>query len=180
MKTSLRIRRWLQECSARRSYRRTTEIDQAIERIRATAEEAINRLLAQKEEESEFPRLGDRYFALDSTGCVVTDTYDGSPFRRTSGNMYRTEADALRAIDVLNVVEELNDQPGRCGLDGISRCFGVKLGVREKTHVAINNSIYESWRGIYYMNQEQCDAAIKAVGEERILKAMQFDVRWPR
>lgn len=160
----------------------TNEIDVAVERIRKTAEEEIAKLLEKKQQAAEWPQIGDYYWLITAPGRKIRYRYDADPFDlgcKFIGNICRTEEDAEQALDVLRVVAELNAQPGRCWLDLRRRKFGVFLEDGALT-LGSNRNTSRCWRSIYFDTPEHRDAAIKAVGEDRILQAMQFEARWPK
>lgn len=147
--------------------------------------EAAERLLNEVKEEmaktaevKSWPQEGDEYWAPSSRGDAKayrfsSDHIDKSYFEM--GLAFKTKEEALAEIEARKVVYELKQQPG---------CERFVVGKKRWTfamNLADNEVFTDSWANacnlqdsVWFESREAAQAAIEAVGKDRILKA----ARW--
>ncbi|MGH2080239.1 hypothetical protein ACRCJU_02765 [Aerococcus urinaeequi] len=135
--------------------------------------ERIAELEEQAKEEQEFPRDGDRYWYMTTTGKIFTSNWDGFDFYFDEavleiGNIFQTKEQAEFAVEKLRVEAELRkfSRPFELDsynhyifLDTYSDCLGVD-----------SLSYCQSQGTIHFESEEKANEAIETVGEKRIKK----------
>ena len=138
--------------------------------------------LKQKQKQAEEPktwlRVGDKYWCLDGAGCRCPDRWNGSGLdrmRQAMGNIFRTEEEAKHELETRKVIAELRAQPGRRAfvVDVANFCMDYST-LEEKVLLSRNFNWDVGWQQINFDTAEHRDAAILAVGEDRILAAMKW------
>lgn len=149
-----------------------------LEKIKAQIADLQKQIEELDATHKEWPQVGDSYWIVDGSGDVCMLTYGdwiGDPGAFSQGNAFRTKAEAEAERDARAVVAELRKQPGRkkfvSGED--NSCLFVNINM-----LCVSTDCWSctdnGWNSIYFESRESAQAAINAVGADRILKA----ARW--
>lgn len=140
--------------------------------------EEIKRL-KEAESAKTWPNDGDAYWSVDSGRVAeflwVNDEFDG--LIAYIGNIFRTQEEAEKELEARKVVAELKRQPGakKFSLGEDNWSFGVDLSTMRMSNILTNAGLCDDgWHSIYFDSKESCKAAIKAVGESRIIAAAKW------
>ena len=143
------------------------------EKYAALGEEIAKLKTAPKE----WPQEGEEIWILCADRSRYEDSYTchaDKPYLN-QGNLFRTEAEAIAERDARAVVAELRRQPGRKQFVVEDPNYGLRVDLYND--LVSDNNLYKldaSWNSIYFESEQATINAIKAVGEDRILKA----ARW--
>lgn len=147
------------------------------EKLATLKEELIEELMQEVEEEreDEFPKLGETYWYISSSGDIYWDKWDDTQTDRNRlamGNVFRTREEVEFELEKRKVIAELKkyakpkdrewngENEHWCiyynYLDQEIKCYGPFLGLR--------------YTDIYFETEEKTREVINAVGEDRIKK----------
>lgn len=139
--------------------------------------EALKQRIAELEyhakEEQEFPRDGDRYWYMTTTGKIFTSNWDGFDFDFDEavleiGNIFQTKEQAEFAVEKLRVEAELR-KFSRPFEEGENNYFVVFESL-EKT-IALDCDRYLQTQGtIYFETAKVVLSAVDTIGADRIKK----------
>ena len=150
----------------------------AIEQIEAQIADLQKQVEALKAKHKEWPQVDDAYWILNSNGVIEDWVFENDKTDKlwlSQGNAFRTQAEAEAERDARAVVAEVRKQPGRAKFDVDERNYYICVSF-------YNNDAYAEYctddasgfAAIFFDSEESVQAAIKAVGTDRILKA----ARW--
>lgn len=129
------------------------------------------------------PSLGDLYYYINSNGDIKFSYYNtGSIDKRCIGNFFKTDEEADHMVEKLKVIRELQDfalEHNDEEIDWVDNeqdkwaiCYDI-----EDKEIA-----YESGKkiksvpfNVYFATEQDCERAIKTIGEDRI-KKYYFDI----
>ena len=139
--------------------------------------EELKELLKEEENNNNWPEVGDKYWYISAvTGVSYNIFYDDdfNKLNKEIGNFFRTKEEAVSEMETRKVFQELREQPGRVnefiyGKDNWSVSIHegcVQITCWNKLKQCCMLGIYES--------EESVRQAIQAVGEDRIIKAVNW------
>ena len=121
--------------------------------------------------EQEFPKVGDKYWYIDTTGDVHDENWECFSFEKATleiGNVFSTKEQAEFAVEKLKVEAELRSLSDSWDLEKTQYTFSFNWEVGE---FEIDYPDYNQYPGSYYFDSlDSWEQAIESVGEERIKK----------
>lgn len=126
------------------------------------------------------PTEGDQYFYYDSTGVVWTGQWCGNWIdnaRYDHGNCYRTKEEATFAVERNKVItelrrfaEEYNDAP--IIWNGTESNYDIVYNHDSNIDGVIEPGFSRRWQSgnIHFSSREIAEAAIRVIGEDRLIK----------
>ena len=121
--------------------------------------------------EQEFPKVGDKYWYIDTTGDVHDENWECFSFEKATleiGNMFKTKEQAEFVVEKLKVEAELRSLSDSWDLEKTQYTFSFNWEVGE---FEIDYPDYNQYPGSYYFDSlDSWEQAIESVGEERIKK----------
>ena len=133
--------------------------------------ERIAELEEQAKEEQEFPRDGDEYWFINSTGDVVKSNWESLSFeidRLEFGHIFKTKKEAEFAVEKLKVEAELR-KFSRPFEEDVYNSY-IELYMPDKTLTVDDCEHWQKQGVIYFESDKKAQQAIDAVGENRIKK----------
>lgn len=131
-----------------------------------------------KQKDATWPKDGDAYWRINGAGKVQQFRWnnDAEDTGAVSiGNVFRTESDAQKELETRKTIAEFRAQPGRVKFvwNYDNYCASVNTG-----HNNVRTNYFNSFDGgfasTYFDNPESAQAAINAVGEDRLLAASKW------
>lgn len=121
--------------------------------------------------EQEFPKVGDKYWYIDTTGDVHDENWECFSFEKATleiGNMFKTKEQAEFVVEKLKVEAELRNLSDSWDLEKTQYTFSFNWEVGE---FEIDYPDYNQYPGSYYFDSlDSWEQAIESVGEDRIKK----------
>ena len=121
--------------------------------------------------EQEFPKVGDKYWYIDTTGDVHDENWECFSFEKATleiGNVFSTKEQAEFAVEKLKVEAELRSLSDSWDLEKTQYTFSFNWEVGE---FEIDYPDYNQYPGSYYFDSlDSWEQAIESVGEDRIKK----------
>lgn len=146
-------------------------IQERIEALETEFAEKIKALKAEAQQEQEFPRDGDEYWIIESTGEIDNGTWEGNDIDNeflAVGNVFKTREQAEFAVEKLKVEAELRkySTPYACG-----ESFTLNYHIKSKCLVNVGaDNNYKDMGGFYFKSNDKINEAIRTVGVDRIKK----------
>lgn len=137
------------------------------------------RRFQEQEDAKNWPQVGDSYYTIDTYGYVCIVEADGEHEDKGAlsiGNVFRSQEHAEKEREAQRVVAELRRQPGRKSFEVYQQNYCVATSaVNQEVKVSCRDDhLSDGFGCVYFNSKEACQAAISAVGEDRILAA----ARW--
>lgn len=146
------------------------------EKIATLKEELIEELMQNFEEEckNKFPKFGEIYWYIGSSGEVYRDTWDdvqADRDRLATGNIFRTKEEAEFELEKRKVIAELKKytEPKDRKWDGINKHFYFRLKT-ETNGIYVDTDCRFKTATLHFESLEKTAEAIRAIGEDRIKK----------
>lgn len=155
----------------------TIDLDNLRKDERAKLIEIIESATKRKNEQWK-PKIGERYWALDSSGVAIASKWEDDNVdlaRFAIGNCFKTEEEAGFAVECIKVVAELH----RYAKEHNSPKFDRNIRGCEKWYPIYDQTINKIVFGYskYMLNSEEmfeteriAKAAVKEIGEDRLKK----------
>ena len=131
----------------------------------------IAELEQQSKQEQEFPQYGDTYWCINTYGGVSKEIWDGYDIEKDMlviGNGFRTEQEAVFAVEKLKVEAELRKFSRPFEEDGDN--YFILINSSHNNIVIDSDECYQTQGTIYFDSKEKAKQAIESVGEEHIKK----------
>ena len=144
-------------------------IQEKIEALETEFNEKIKALKAEVQREEEFPKDGDVYWLINTTGETYWVQWRGTEIdnkRLSFENAFKTKEEAEFAVEKLKVEAELRkfSRPASEGSAYIYR-------LADTNQIGLGVKFYSQSQGtIYFESAEKAQQAIESVGIERIKK----------
>lgn len=143
--------------------------------------EELKELLKEEESKKNWPEVGDVYWYISAATGVSYNTFDDDDLDKLNkeiGNFFRTEEEAVSEMETRKVFQELREQRGRVNefVAGSNNC---SITVMENNTVSPDYWVSRKqycMLGIYD-SEESVRQAIQVVGEERIIKAVNWFIQ---
>jgi len=143
--------------------------------------EELKELLKEEESKKNWPEIGDRYWYISAATGVSYNTFDDDDLDKLNkeiGNFFRTEEEVVSEMETRKVFQELREQRGRVN-EFVAGSTNCSITVME------NNTISPDYWGSckqccmlgIYDSEESVRQAIQVVGEERIIKAVNWFIQ---
>ena len=138
-------------------------------------EQEIARLQREVEtlKAAEWPKNGDKFFWVAGRGDVGDEIWCGNSENlkyKAQGNIFRTEEEALRETECRAIVAEYRRQPGRKAFVFGKKNWNARIDEGSVRPCDISLALAGLFQ-TYFDSKESTEAAISAVGAERLRKA---------
>ena len=140
-----------------------------LDQLRTAMNAELDRLIAaRKPQVKQWPVAGDTYYFDDAFAGVnrlefMHASYDG--YRISTGNFFKTQAEAERRVEALKVQAELRRMPG---VEWAGR-YGIGLSHNSAGFSATRSMLPNvSICGVWFSTKSQANYAIKTIGQERL------------
>lgn len=146
-------------------------IQERIEALETEFNEKIKALKAEAQQVDEFPRDGDIYWYIGLFGAILCGNWVGDAAGThllTVGNVYKTDQEAVFALEKLKVEAELRKYSTPFKEDE-NNCF-IQINSSYNNIVIDTDEGYQTQGTIYYETRKEALLAIDTVGEDRIKK----------
>lgn len=145
-------------------------IQERIEALETEFNEKIKTLKEEAQQRDEFPKRGEKYYFIESSGDVgwfLWGEYGFCLRAQDIGNIYKTEEQAEFTVEKLKVEAELRkfSRPFERGSLNFLMCFDT-----DEDKIYIETKRFMVQGAFYFESILQLDEAIKSVGVERIKK----------
>ena len=147
--------------------------------------EELKELLKEEENNKNWPEIGDRYWYISAASGVSNNIFDDDDLDKLNkeiGNFFRTEEEAVSEMETRKVFQELREQPGR--VNEFTYCYGkenwiirVIANTLDVLDVILVQSLEQCCMLGIYDSEESVRQAIQVVGEERIIKAVNWFIQ---
>lgn len=126
------------------------------------------------------PSLGDKYYYINSNGDIKFSYYNTRSIdKRCIGNFFKTDEEADHMVEKLKVIRELQDLSNiKFNMSNFknNKIYFISYEFTENGIVPLFNNISRSIPfNVYFSTKEDCEEAIKKIGEDRI-KKYYFDI----
>lgn len=127
------------------------------------------------------PSLGDLYYYINSNGDIKFSYYNTRSIdKRCIGNFFKTDEEADHMVEKLKVIRELQDLSNiKLNMSDYVKNNGIYYIAYDFTQNRIvplfDNISRNIPFNVYFSTKEDCEEAIKTIGEDRI-KKYYFDI----
>lgn len=127
------------------------------------------------------PSLGDLYYYINSNGDIKFSYYNTRSIdKRCIGNFFKTDEEADHMVEKLKVIRELQDLSNiKLNMSDYVKNNGIYYIAYDFTQNRIvplfDNISRNIPFNVYFSTKEDCERAIKTIGEDRI-KKYYFDI----
>ena len=127
------------------------------------------------------PNDGDSYYYICSSGVISNDTFSEGwsqdRLRRNFCNAFQTQEDAEKMLEKLKIINRLKELSTiNFNDDWNQKHYIISYdSVAKRIHYYVHRFYRESPFEVYFATKEDCENAIKEIGEEN-LKKYYFDV----
>lgn len=127
------------------------------------------------------PSLGDLYYYINSNGDIKLSYYNTRSIdKRCIGNFFKTDEEADHMVKKLKVIRELQDLSNiKLNMSDYvknNRIYYIAYDFTQNRIVPLFDNISRSIPfNVYFSTKEDCERAIKTIGEDRI-KKYYFDI----
>jgi len=143
--------------------------------------EELKELLKEEESKKNWPQIGGKYWYISAATGVSHNPFeddDVDKLNKEIGNFFRTEEEAVSEMETRKVFQELREQQGRVN-EFVAESNNCSIAVMENNTVSPDYWISRKqccMLGIYD-SEESVRQAIQVVGEERIIKAVNWFIQ---
>ncbi len=144
------------------------------EKLAILKNEMMRKIEIEEEQEDEFPKYGDRYYYLTTSGNIESIIWTDDEFDRyvsAIGNRFKTEEEAEFEAERRKVIKELKKyaEPGDREWNGENSHWTYRYDF-STNEVECDWLKIAKYPGIYFESLDKAEDALEKVGEDRVKK----------